>query len=768
MATKSPKKQAPRVTLTQAPVEPIHQFPEQKKKPLHVNFKKLDATDPRFLEHFKVYQSPTEAPFIPASHKILNNFHIISETQVHLYITPEAKKILDEQFQANVQIPNLTLDKKSKGSKVMTLRHYHTLLLYTSFFTYIATKTKKDFNPVAFQNLRHFHVDYVALIDHLKKSKIIQVEDYTFSEHDHQAHRNCPNKFKVIGIDRFLVDPKFPPVAHITSETFRNLCVKINQKFNNYKESAHGHRHAFYFHEKTMPEVNAYLRNYYHSRTKSLLKKKKLSLSEFKTQLKIIHRSLLNFTKAIVTINTGNAKITSDSFGHRRHSPFTVLPKEIRKLLNVRDAYEQINQTVELDLKSSQVAFAAIILPGYFENYYKPLSEDDPNGFQSLKAKFNQEMLELNGMLLSGEFYKKIGESLSVKTPEKDIKGMVFSFIFAKQNRSLKYVIHKNLKVAKDFVKFMFSKFPEVTRLFRNLKFKDHRTLAKILQRSESKFMGCLARLLNKENIPFIVVHDSVIVPLSKATTSELVLNSLIEHSHLPTFSTKSVTEEGSRLLFNNSQSLSSKGSPIVNKLQSKVFKLVNDHSIGSKSGTAINTQELLGHFELVKPQLLPRNSKVLPQNSIFNSQISFLKHRAGTRTAGKESQHNEKTENSGKLSSLVSGINLTEVKVWVYGRGMRQFKVQLEKDEDLFFAFTVGWSDPRFMRRFEQDENEVDLEMVLDKLLNLDESLGIFQPLSETRKVFRQASLRALKWPRMPRVRKSLKSVTKSRTMAK
>lgn len=110
-------------------------------------------------------------------------------------------------------------------------------------------------------------------------------------------------------------------------------------------------------------------------------------------------------------------------------------------------------------------------------------------------------------MVNTGNFYEKISEKLYPKAVfvKPKMKEMIFTVFFSRNS-------FIRLPEAKSKVDFR-DNFPEIYEIFRQIKVKNHRALARILQRIESELIiqNVTKRIsVERPDLPIFTIHDSV------------------------------------------------------------------------------------------------------------------------------------------------------------------------------------------------------------------------------------------------------------------
>ena len=235
--------------------------------------------------------------------------------------------------------------------------------------------------------------------------------------------------------------------------------------------------------------------------------------------------------KAIYSIN----KFANQDFYYsvdnnvgRFHSNLTNIKRELRDYITY-DGQKLIN----VDIKNAQPLFSTLLLQKSFYqnqsellNFFtfssflqlllppssKPITNYSSNTtiimlVERLKKLTDKGFGEYENYVHSGDFYKKLAVTMYTKQPydKQAMKEMVFTIFFS-NNRLV-------TQSKKDFK----AHFSNVYEVFRLIKVKNHRALAHLLQRIESKIMiETVASRIAKEcpNLPFFTIHDSILTTL--------------------------------------------------------------------------------------------------------------------------------------------------------------------------------------------------------------------------------------------------------------
>lgn len=206
----------------------------------------------------------------------------------------------------------------------------------------------------------------------------------------------------------------------------------------------------------------------------------------------------------------------------RFHSNLTNIKKEIRNYITY-DGKKLVN----IDIKNSQPLISTILFDYNFYqkntehiNIYNiptilPLLSNLSHSYSStiimlektLQKTDNHKVTEYIDMVNTGDFYEKISEKLYPKSPfvKKQMKEMIFTVLFSRNS-------FIRLPEAKSKIDFR-DNFPEIYEIFRQLKVKNHRALAHILQRIESELIiqkVCKRISIEKPDLPIFTIHDSI------------------------------------------------------------------------------------------------------------------------------------------------------------------------------------------------------------------------------------------------------------------
>lgn len=191
--------------------------------------------------------------------------------------------------------------------------------------------------------------------------------------------------------------------------------------------------------------------------------------------------------------------ITQDRFSGRIHTPITVLPKYLKILDIIK--YEGESMT-ELDIKTFQPMLLAIILSDsdYSKWYY---SVDDC--YVALQELFSlptrNSAKKFMYSLMFGTTYGRGHKEFCARFPQA-------GEILTKWKTTMNSENPKSYKFTKKG----------------NRRSNYHSNVAFLMQREEVKYMQMIWGLLGRKNIPFVTIHDAVLVPASKADLAEKLI----------------------------------------------------------------------------------------------------------------------------------------------------------------------------------------------------------------------------------------------------
>lgn len=223
------------------------------------------------------------------------------------------------------------------------------------------------------------------------------------------------------------------------------------------------------------------------------------SIKNYRTQLKAICQK----------IEDGEHYLEVDSYG-RVHTLLTVLPSELRSCLTIKG-----EPLVGLDLSNSQPLLAGIFARQYFRNDMAKcrfLNKVFPNAFKNYCIREVEEMArqgtpsipeDLKEYIQTcerGEFYRSFTED---GQDPRVVKRRFWASVFFGRNEW------------KTPLRFQFEeKYPSMSLVLKELKKKDYRRAAWVLQNYESTlFIGIICNEIKNErpHTPLLTIHDSLL-----------------------------------------------------------------------------------------------------------------------------------------------------------------------------------------------------------------------------------------------------------------
>jgi len=182
-----------------------------------------------------------------------------------------------------------------------------------------------------------------------------------------------------------------------------------------------------------------------------------------------------------------NYRFSVDTFGNRAHTNITNLSSKLRKFLSVDG--EPLGQ---IDISNSQPLFFSLHI-------------NNVNSIPQFEKDNYQRLVE------SGSFYEFFLHKLNIPLEKREkVKHKILAAVFFDYYR----------KNDSRYIKVFRQDFPSISEYITRRRKKDHRTLAKILQKTESKFVieGFVSEFINQfgDSNEFIAtIHDSVVVKAS-------------------------------------------------------------------------------------------------------------------------------------------------------------------------------------------------------------------------------------------------------------
>ena len=313
------------------------------------------------------------------------------------------------------------------------------------------------------------------------------------------------------------------PVTDFVIKKKKRAELEIDQKNNQKTEKRHNHM-TKWFNSKLQIDADSAIKmieEMYPEQTGGIRGTRKGKPSDWAKRYKAIY--------AINKFANQDFYYSVDDNVGRFHSNLTNIKREIRNYITY-DGHKLVN----VDIKNSQPLFSTLLLhksfyqnqtlllnfysfPTFLQLLLPPSSISTTNHstnttiimlVESLKKLTDKEFGEYENYVNSGEFYKKLADAIypSIPFDKQNMKTMIFTILFS-NNR---FIGQPGAEPKKDFR----DAFPNVYALFKLMKVKNHRALAHLLQRIESKIMiGAVSSRIAKErpNLPFFTIHDSVL-----------------------------------------------------------------------------------------------------------------------------------------------------------------------------------------------------------------------------------------------------------------
>jgi len=240
-------------------------------------------------------------------------------------------------------------------------------------------------------------------------------------------------------------------------------------------------------------------------------------------------------------INDGSvSKPVICNFGERFHSVFTRLPREFRHFLRVRAVDEPL---CSVDIANCQPYLVSLMCshPDVIQN----LLPEFKIVLEKVKMVPNRTRRHFLELCSKGEIYEfwRDERNLAERDDAKDeiIKQILFSSITYEQKKSIQAKkdflrwfpdVHKSIEVIKSITEIelpiMKEIFLDKYGNFGGRKYY-HKTISCMCQRLESRMIihMVVPTLLKREGVgPFLTIHDSVVLPFSKA---EIAKNAIVD-----------------------------------------------------------------------------------------------------------------------------------------------------------------------------------------------------------------------------------------------
>ena len=365
------------------------------------------------------------------------------------------------------------------------------------------------------EKMQKFNHNYKVYLEHLRKHGFIRTDmkyipgskSKAFLLNDYKKHQA-----KVVRI----------PVTDFVIRKKKRAELLIDQKNNQNTEKRYNHMTKWFNSKLKIDAESAktMIEAIYPEQTGGIRGTKKGKPSDWAKRYKAIY--------AINKFANQEFYYSVDDNVGRFHSNLTNIKREIRNHITY-DGHKLVN----VDIKNSQPLFSTLLLhktfyenqrstlhfysfPTFLQLLLPPISIPPINPstnttiimlVESLKKITDKGFGEYADYVNSGEFYKKLADAVYPQIPydKQKMKTMIFTILFS-NNR---YMGQEGAKPKRDFKE----NFQNVYEVFRLIKKNNHRALAHLLQRIESKIMiEAVASRIAKErpNLPFFTIHDSI------------------------------------------------------------------------------------------------------------------------------------------------------------------------------------------------------------------------------------------------------------------
>jgi hypothetical protein len=365
------------------------------------------------------------------------------------------------------------------------------------------------------ERMQKFNHNYKLYLDHLLKHRFIRTDMKYIPGSKSKAYLLDDYKKHQAKVARV-------PVTDFVIRKKKRAELEIGQKNNQKTEKRHNHM-TKWFNSKLQIDADSAIKmieEMYPEQTGGIRGTRKGKPSDWAKRYKAIY--------AINKFANKEFYYSVDDNVGRFHSNLTNIKREIRNFITY-DGQKLVN----VDIKNSQPLFSTLLLhksfyqnqtlllnfysfPTFLQLLLPPNSPSSSNHssittiimlVESLKKLTDKGFGEYENYVNSGEFYKKLADAVypSIPFDKQNMKTMIFTILFS-NNR---FIGQPGAEAKKDFR----SAFPNVYELFRLIKVKNHRALAHLLQRIESKIMiEEVASRIAKEcpNLPFFTIHDSL------------------------------------------------------------------------------------------------------------------------------------------------------------------------------------------------------------------------------------------------------------------
>jgi len=210
-------------------------------------------------------------------------------------------------------------------------------------------------------------------------------------------------------------------------------------------------------------------------------------------------------------------RIDTDEFGGRLYHLFSNIPKEFRKRITIDG-----EDVVEIDINASQASFLCLLFErgdtlsftnGVFNNH---------NNAEYVRIALENDMDVYSYMV--GKL--KGNDSDDIETDRANMKKVFFQLVFGKPRQAVGKMKRKdicNKLFGNEFHPFL----SELAKIDLGVGLdKNHKNLSYLLQKTECHFLNFVMDEMGK--IPYLPIHDALIVKKSDAERTKEIFNSMI------------------------------------------------------------------------------------------------------------------------------------------------------------------------------------------------------------------------------------------------
>lgn len=350
---------------------------------------------------------------------------------------------------------------------------YHYLYFYGTiwYLSNVDRRYKNEYAPIHYKTMSTIisREQYSEIVDNSLKWNIIEEN---------------PNKKYQIGFSSKSYRLKEPYTINVSRIAIEDRL--INSKLNSYKKKQGKEVEYYPISYQYLKMTNTYVNLDVASATK-------YNILNYQIQDPQKYNS--NFY-AISEYSDFNYRFSVDKFGNRVHTNITNLSSELRRFLNVEG-----KSLGQIDISNSQPLFFCLHI-----NNIKSIPQYEKDNYRILVE--------------SGTFYEYFMTKLNIPFERrKEVKQKILASIFFDRYR----------KADSIYIKVFKQDFPCITEYITKLRKKDYKALARILQKTESKYIieGFVSEFIKQfgDSNEFIAtIHDSVVVKASILKMTEILM----------------------------------------------------------------------------------------------------------------------------------------------------------------------------------------------------------------------------------------------------